>query len=221
VESNFSNYSAWHYRSKLLPHLRADPASLRSSLLEELQLLRNAFFTAPEDQSAWFYHRWLIAQLAPMAGAHARGDEINSTASWESRLRSEMVRAFARRFSLRQGWNGPAPPFPHSSPAPQPRLSVFRGPYPPPPSLLVAVLATTTCRGCLGTSFGWRTHPFPQTSVRETLYSCLPVGTRSRCCQTTLPFTSSQPMPCSPAAALPTLTPQPLSPLPGDAARAS
>lgn len=68
VNANFSNYSAWHYRSKLLPQ-RYSGDELGPKLLEELQLVRNAFFCSPEDQSAWFYHRWLLAQLAQHSSA--------------------------------------------------------------------------------------------------------------------------------------------------------
>ena len=50
---NFSNYSAWHYRSKLLPkvHGADDGDEYEQQLRSELELLRSAFFTAPEDQS--------------------------------------------------------------------------------------------------------------------------------------------------------------------------
>lgn len=45
IEQNFSNYSAWHYRSKLLISIyqpsRSQPSSeWRARLLEELQLVR-------------------------------------------------------------------------------------------------------------------------------------------------------------------------------------
>ena len=87
-DGGWRNYSAWHYRSKLLPQIYApataaelapavapaapatEPAAVQpfqAVLLEELELLRNAFFTAPEDQSAWFYHRWVLAQLEALA----------------------------------------------------------------------------------------------------------------------------------------------------------
>ncbi|KAJ3508676.1 hypothetical protein NLJ89_g5629 [Agrocybe chaxingu] len=61
IEANFSNFSAWHQRSKILTSLWAqgklDEAKSRE---EEFELLRNAMYTDPNDQSVWMYHRWLV-----------------------------------------------------------------------------------------------------------------------------------------------------------------
>lgn len=58
INDNFSNYSAWHYRSTLL--LRLD--GYQSMLDKEFDLVQSAFYTEPDDQSAWLYHRWLLSQ---------------------------------------------------------------------------------------------------------------------------------------------------------------
>ena len=83
IEANFSNFSAWHQRSKIYPHLwesnaldhkksqeegaprhPAPAPDVGDSLLGrrdlEFELVRNAMYTDPEDQSVWVYHRWLV-----------------------------------------------------------------------------------------------------------------------------------------------------------------
>ncbi|CAL8463367.1 g2901 [Coccomyxa elongata] len=85
INANFSNYSAWHARTVLLPRIHAaQPTTSLADLLaadsapnqaaapglvplwalgQELDVVQQATFTDPEDQSAWVYHRWLLSQL--------------------------------------------------------------------------------------------------------------------------------------------------------------
>jgi len=63
IEANFSNFSAWHQRSKVYTALWAhgvSPEEQRKVKDEEFELVRQAMYTDPADQSAWLYHRWLI-----------------------------------------------------------------------------------------------------------------------------------------------------------------
>lgn len=67
IESNFSNFSAWHQRTKLLPHLwtaqQLTQPQIDLRIDTELELVKQAMYTDPSDQSVWFYHRWLIDQV--------------------------------------------------------------------------------------------------------------------------------------------------------------
>ena len=95
IEANFSNYSAWHYRSKLLGKMHGSSAgggeSLAARVRSDLELVRNAFFTAPEDSSAWFYHRWLLGQLAPGGAASAPREEYEGVLAEEAAMIDELL----------------------------------------------------------------------------------------------------------------------------------
>ncbi|VDN02453.1 unnamed protein product [Thelazia callipaeda] len=69
IDSNFSNYSSWYYRSYLLPILFPDPENqfiVEKQALEcEYRVkffdrLENAIFVDPEDHSAWMFIEWLF-----------------------------------------------------------------------------------------------------------------------------------------------------------------
>ena len=77
IESNFSNFSAWHQRSKLLVcawdakklhqeqrMLERNKGMPKGRLTAEFELLQQAMYTDPSDQSIWIYHRWLVSLSA-------------------------------------------------------------------------------------------------------------------------------------------------------------
>ena len=54
IKRNFSNFSAWHYRSKLMPILYERDLDKKyllpfDKIQEDLALLKHAFFTDPKD----------------------------------------------------------------------------------------------------------------------------------------------------------------------------
>uniref|UniRef100_A0A2P2HYN5 Geranylgeranyl transferase type-2 subunit alpha n=1 Tax=Hirondellea gigas TaxID=1518452 RepID=A0A2P2HYN5_9CRUS len=65
IERNLSNFSAWHYRAKLLPLLhpphQGSPHPVGDHVFkQELERVVEAVFTDPSDQSPWFFLRWLL-----------------------------------------------------------------------------------------------------------------------------------------------------------------
>ncbi|KAL7530677.1 hypothetical protein ACHAXR_003623 [Thalassiosira sp. AJA248-18] len=88
IQDNFSNGSAFHYRSKLLPlilesrlssscsdtsegvDIGASPserygATLSLAREEWENILLNAVFTEPDDQTPWWYHRFIVSWARP------------------------------------------------------------------------------------------------------------------------------------------------------------
>lgn len=62
ISSNFSNYSSWHYRNKLIEELYFQNQIDDQIFKNELNLIENAVFTDPNDQSAWIYQKWLLLE---------------------------------------------------------------------------------------------------------------------------------------------------------------
>jgi len=67
IEKDLSNFSAWHNRSRLMLRLLAERNAddrTRAAFLEaEFSFIQNALNVGPEDQSLWYYHRFLVAQV--------------------------------------------------------------------------------------------------------------------------------------------------------------
>jgi geranylgeranyl transferase type-2 subunit alpha len=80
IKDNFSNFSAFHYRSQLLEYVtESDTEDARQQMLQqEFQLLEDAICTEPDDQTAWWYHAILLDRL------EARGDVGKMTTMLEA-----------------------------------------------------------------------------------------------------------------------------------------
>lgn len=65
IRSNLSNFSAWHNRGQLMPRLlderTADVEDRKKLLDAEFELITEALYTDPYDQSLWFYHQFLMS----------------------------------------------------------------------------------------------------------------------------------------------------------------
>ncbi|KAK9469419.1 hypothetical protein V1512DRAFT_218412 [Lipomyces arxii] len=85
INANFSNFSAWHNRTKLIPRLLIEEPDIdaRDFLGKEIYFITQAMYTDPDDQSVWLYHRWLvtsndIVNLEPIERKALLGKEIKS-----------------------------------------------------------------------------------------------------------------------------------------------
>jgi geranylgeranyl transferase type-2 subunit alpha len=94
IQSNLSNFSAWHNRSQLIPRLldeRSASAEDRKKLFDgEFELITTALYTDPYDQSLWSYHQYLMSTLDPQSPTnsadYARNTAVLSPVSNADRL---------------------------------------------------------------------------------------------------------------------------------------
>jgi geranylgeranyl transferase type-2 subunit alpha len=66
IEDNFSNFSAFHYRSQLLQYMVGsdnDGSEWVEYFQNEIQLIEDAVCTEPADQTPWWYHAILLDKL--------------------------------------------------------------------------------------------------------------------------------------------------------------
>ncbi|KAI0966111.1 hypothetical protein F4678DRAFT_307483 [Xylaria arbuscula] len=67
IRGDLSNFSAWHNRSRLMFRVldeRTANDEARAAFLDtELNLVQEALNVGPEDQSLWYYHRYLMSQV--------------------------------------------------------------------------------------------------------------------------------------------------------------
>ena len=62
VKQNFSNFSSWYYRICLITQaVLNENYKFSQHWKDEYNLVENALFTDPSDQSPWFYHKWLMS----------------------------------------------------------------------------------------------------------------------------------------------------------------
>ncbi|KAI1068645.1 hypothetical protein LB507_006623 [Fusarium sp. FIESC RH6] len=73
IRQDLSNFSAWHNRSQLITRLlderNADDESRKAFLDQELELVDEGLNVGPEDQSLWYYHQFLVLNLADSASS--------------------------------------------------------------------------------------------------------------------------------------------------------
>ncbi|KAF8656685.1 hypothetical protein HU200_060552 [Digitaria exilis] len=104
ISDNFSNYSAWHNRSILLSNLLIKQnkgfESKQKIFSQEFELVTQALFIGPSDQSGWFYHLWLLAQTSTP-------DNPQLIASWPcsgAKLSSSLVKEKVEQNTLSSIW---------------------------------------------------------------------------------------------------------------------
>ncbi|CAK58490.1 unnamed protein product (macronuclear) [Paramecium tetraurelia] len=70
IEQNFSNFSAYHFRSKFFMKNYNQPENIierikSDKILEETELIQQAIYIQPKEHGVFLYHRWLVGVVQP------------------------------------------------------------------------------------------------------------------------------------------------------------
>ncbi|PHH69626.1 hypothetical protein CDD80_6607 [Ophiocordyceps camponoti-rufipedis] len=83
IRLDLSNFSAWHSRIQLIPRLLLERESgneFRKKFLEaEFNVVRDALNVGPDDQSLWYYHKFLMHELVGSSNKHTFVPELPVT----------------------------------------------------------------------------------------------------------------------------------------------
>lgn len=98
IARNFSNGSAWHQRTRVI--LDGVPAAdVMGILTDELEKIREAIFTEPDDQSAWMYQRWVLAQIM----SQVAGDSGHETSGESSKFYGKFMQRLSNNWRSTDG----------------------------------------------------------------------------------------------------------------------
>ncbi|KAG5440471.1 hypothetical protein PCK2_000499 [Pneumocystis canis] len=68
LEKDFSNFSAFHYRTTLIPRvmneLSYNNLERKEFFNKELFLTKSIIYTSPDNYSVWLYHNWLLNSIS-------------------------------------------------------------------------------------------------------------------------------------------------------------
>ncbi|KAJ5589884.1 prenyltransferase alpha subunit repeat protein [Penicillium hetheringtonii] len=82
IGANLSNFSAWHYRTKLILRLleeqSASDEERQAMLDDELALIHQALID-PYDQSLWFYHQSLMCVFDPSVASRTMAPNLGTS----------------------------------------------------------------------------------------------------------------------------------------------
>ncbi|CAN0108852.1 unnamed protein product, partial [Ectocarpus sp. 13 AM-2016] len=100
AEQNFSNYSAFHFRSKVLPRMVEEAGHDRLAKKDPTPPYANttqqAMFTEPADQSVWWYHHFLLTWADDGADSCCDSERYENVLRAEAATLGELIEVEGR-----------------------------------------------------------------------------------------------------------------------------